>query len=239
LAPIQLSDPAGSATPILQLPPRQIFTHTQQPNQEGIAPPPPVPIRFDDNPDALALKSAIAVLQLQRRKAAEDIRRLQRIKEAALEDPEGFARDLADGRVVASEGGLGLQASTPDDPLSSSSSSSEDEGEDDGAPKVKKERTKERTEGKKSWHSLPARQNVIRCPPVNWSQYAVVGESLDKLHAEQVAAPTQGTPATVGSGGVYEFKGGVGKKEKLVGIAAPYTPGMDRLPDKKPKGPKR
>jgi len=205
----------------------------------GIAPPPPVPITFDENPDALALKSAIAVLQIQRRKAAEDIRRLQRAKEAALGDPDAFGHDLAEGRVVASEGGLGIQASLLDDPLSSTSSS-EDEGDGAGEPKVKKEKKKEaEPDGKKAWHSLPARQNVVRCPPVNWSQYAVVGESLDKLHADQVAAPTQGTPAAIGQGGVYEFKGGDGKKERLLGLAAPYTPGRDGLPEKKPKAPKR
>lgn len=88
------------------------------------------------------------------------------------------------------------------------------------------------------WAKLPKPQSIVRCPPINWSNYAVVGESLDKLHNEQLARPTQGTPAVVAPDGRYEFKGGDGKQEKLIGIAAPYMPGRDRL-EKKPKGPKR
>jgi hypothetical protein len=92
--------------------------------------------------------------------------------------------------------------------------------------------------GEKSWHTLPKPQNVVRCPPINWAQYAVVGESLDKLHAEQQRAPAQGSPAVVSPGGTYEFKGGGqggNPGEELVGIAAPYTPGRDKL-EKKAKG---
>jgi hypothetical protein len=92
-----------------------------------------------------------------------------------------------------------------------------------------------------AWRTLPKPQNVVRCPPINWAQYGVVGESLDKLHAEQQQAPNQGAPATLtpGAGGLtYEFKGEAGKQERLVGIAAPYAPGKDKLV-KKPRGGKR
>ncbi|KLU84187.1 hypothetical protein MAPG_03232, partial [Magnaporthiopsis poae ATCC 64411] len=97
------------------------------------------------------------------------------------------------------------------------------------------------------WRELPQRQNVVRCPPINWAQYAVVGESLEKLHNEQLTRPDLGTPRVVGPGGVYEFKGDQRQQQggppppqqaqKLVGVASPYMPGRDRL-DKKPKKPK-
>ncbi|KAK5987312.1 hypothetical protein PT974_11437 [Cladobotryum mycophilum] len=88
-----------------------------------------------------------------------------------------------------------------------------------------------------AWSSLPKQQDVLRCPPINWSQYGVVGESLDKLHAEQVARPTEGTPAAIGSGGMYEFKGGDGKQERYGGVAAPFSPLKDKI-EKKPRGKK-
>ena len=82
----------------------------------------------------------------------------------------------------------------------------------------------------------------MRCPPINWAQYGVVGESLDKLHAEQIAAPTLGVPATLGSGGTYEFKASepsaAEPARRLVTIAAPYAPGKDKIA-KKTRGGKR
>lgn len=189
--------PADKAT-VESLPPRQTFAHAQ-PNQVGVPPPPPKPIFLDENPDALALRSAIAVLQMQKRKAESDLVTLHKAKEAAVEDVHGFVKDLGE-RKVQSGGGV--------------------EGE-----------------GEKPWSQLPARQDVVRCPPINWSQYAVVGESLDKLHAEQRATPNLGVPATMGPGGTYEFKG-EGERRELVGVAAPYTPGRDKV-DKKNKGPKK
>ncbi|KAI0383846.1 hypothetical protein F5Y04DRAFT_22514 [Hypomontagnella monticulosa] len=271
--------PYSPITPPLNpvaLPPRPAYTHsTQQPQTASttIRPPPPEPIDFDANPDVLALKSAISILQLQRRKAAADMAALGRAKAAALAEPEAFVRDLTTGRVRIEGEGLFVSGEGSD-----SDSSEEDEDEDtdmaDVGPKeagegrvnnnpagpssgVKTEpdgmdvdaaqpqpqqnrqqqKQKQPKEPPKPWAKLPKPQNIVRCPPINWSQYAVVGESLDKLHAEQIARPSQGVPATLASDGRYEFKG-EGKQEKLLGIAAPYMPGKDRL-DKKPRGPKR
>ncbi|KKY36593.1 hypothetical protein UCDDA912_g03366 [Diaporthe ampelina] len=87
-----------------------------------------------------------------------------------------------------------------------------------------------------SWTNLPTPQEVVRMPAINWSKYAVVGESLDKLHREQLAKPTLGTPATVAADGkAYEFKGGPNPDDgkKSVGIAAPYDPLHDKF--KKPR----
>lgn len=86
------------------------------------------------------------------------------------------------------------------------------------------------------WTTLPTPQDVVRMPAINWSKYAVVGESLDKLHREQLAKPTLGTPATLAADGkAYEFKGGPNPDDgkKSVGIAAPYDPLHEKV--KKPR----
>ena len=204
LSPITPTLGPTDKPPPADLPPRQTFAHAQ-PNQVGVPPPQPRPILLDENPDALALRSAIAVLQMQKRRAEGDIVALQRAKEGALGDPEGFTRDLSEGRI-RSGGDAGGEGS----------------GDGEGRP----------------WGELPARQDVVRCPPVNWARYAVAGESLDKLHAEQRENPDLGVPATVAPDGTYEFKG-EGEKRGLVGVAAPYTPGRDKIADKKTKPPRR
>ncbi|KAL2113639.1 hypothetical protein VUR80DRAFT_3093 [Thermomyces stellatus] len=199
ISPITPTLGPSDKPPAESLPPRQTFAHAQ-PSQVGIPPPPPKPIMLDENPDALALRSAIAVLEMQKRRAEKDLVTLHKAKEAAMEDVEGFVKDLGERKVQSGVGGGG--------------------------------------QGEKAWSQLPARQDVVRCPPINWSKYAVVGESLDKLHAEQRASPNLGAPATLGPGGTYEFKG-EGERRELVGVAAPYTPGRDTIVDRKNKGPKK
>jgi len=53
----------------------------------------------------------------------------------------------------------------------------------------------------KSWEKLPKPQDVVRMPHINWDQYAVVGESLNKLHSEQLRNPPEGSPQRLGPGG--------------------------------------
>ncbi|PNY23605.1 Uncharacterized protein TCAP_06434 [Tolypocladium capitatum] len=196
---------------------RQAYAYSQ-PDQVGIAPPPPEPIDFDSNPDAIALRSAISVLQVQRTRATADIQALSRVKDEALGDPEAFMRDLAVGRIN-SRGDAARHTTDDDD--------EDDEDSDEDAGENSKPRARE-------WAALPQPQTIVRCPPINWSQYAVVGPSLDKLHAEQVSRPAQGTPASIGANGTYEFKGD-GKQERYPGVAAPYAPSKDRI-EKKAKG---
>ncbi|KAL2182722.1 hypothetical protein L209DRAFT_759938 [Thermothelomyces heterothallicus CBS 203.75] len=268
---------------------RPILTHTSQTDQVGIDPPPAQPIDFDSNPDVLALKSAISILQLQRARATADIRSLSKARDAALADPQAFAADLAAGRVQVEGDPLfsGTRASGPAGEDSDDDSESDaDEGEQqDGS--ARQEATPEseskadgstppadgaaaptrgnQPKGKRRpsaaadpdaakpqpWQRLPRPQNVVRCPPINWAKYGVVGESLDKLHAEQVAAPTPGAPMVLGPGGTYEFKAGGSAEDqsrgattageqprRLVGVAAPYNPFRDKL-EKKGKGGKR
>lgn len=284
-APAELAPGTAQQQP---LPPfsqtRQTFTHSQS-DQTGIPPPPapPQPISFDDNPDVLALKSAISILQLQKARATRDVQALSRAKEAALADTEGFIADLASGRV-GTQGDRLLPDLAPrrrvtepveeDEDDDDEDSSDEEDDDEEMAELVgrasasasasispqkdadkattsqnrkEKKRKKQPSAPPPAWRTLPKPQNVVRCPPINWSQYGVVGESLDKLHVEQQRAPSRGAPATLkpGPGGLtYEFKGessgssGSSEQNRLVGIAAPYAPGKDKL-EKKPRGGKR
>ncbi|KAM7188859.1 hypothetical protein V8F33_010406 [Rhypophila sp. PSN 637] len=248
---------------------RPVFTHSQ-PDQVAISQLPPAqPISFDDNPDVLALKSAISILQLQRARAQADMQALNQAKAAALADPAAFIADLTEGRVsmdgdplmsgqsrrTAAQADQDQQESS-----SSSSSSSEDEDEEEDSsmantktknkPQAKaKAKSPQRKKSKLNtttpWQKLPKPQTVVRMPPINWSQYGVVGESLDKLHAEQLAAPTSGAPVPLGPGGTFEFKAATEQMQQqqhhqtfqfqpppLKGgpsIAAPYTPGRDKI----------
>lgn len=253
--------PYSPITPPLrasELPARPEYTHLDQLPQTASDPPPPESIDFASNPDVLGLQSAIAILQMQKRKAAADMVALSKAKAAALADPAAFLADLGSGRVGQEGDNLFLGGDGDDDSSTDSDSELDEHAEGpssatklvDGAStrppprqKSKKDRkSKSSTQTSTTtsqppqpWQKLPKPQNVVRMPAINWSQYAIVGESLDKLHQEQVSAPTQGTPAIVQADGTYDFTFGSGpsgifnKQEKLVGIAAPYNPGKDKL----------
>ncbi|KAI8632091.1 hypothetical protein F5Y19DRAFT_493003 [Xylariaceae sp. FL1651] len=282
------------------LPPRPTYTHSSHTNATAAAAPPPEPIDFDSNPDVLALKSAISILQMQRRKAERDMATLARVKSAALAEPEAFVRDLTAGRVrVEGEGlfigGDGVARDEDSDSGSddsNNSSSDNDTTTTNNNNNIKSNNDDDEMRGVKSgdnpadnkqpqthqhaaretaaaaaetkpnikadpdvnkavggggeprlWAAIPKPQNIVRCPPINWSQYAVVGESLDRLHNEQVMRPAQGTPAVVTPEGRIEFSGGggggAGKQERYVGVAAPYVPGKDRIERKPKKAPPR
>ncbi|EPE36355.1 hypothetical protein GLAREA_05693 [Glarea lozoyensis ATCC 20868] len=196
-------------------PPRQTYTHPTQQPQVAIPLPPLEPIVFEDNPDVIALKSTIAILQIQARNATADIRTLKKVKERAVQNPKEFTDALVNGEL----GGQGPSVPMYHD---YDSEDSEDEKPEGGE------------EGNRKWPTLPKAQNVVRCPPINWTQYAVAGESLDKLHNDQVARPNEGMPRKTGANGELVFQGDGLKRATDFGIAAPYSPLTDRL-DKKPK----
>jgi hypothetical protein len=137
------------------------------------------------------------------------------MKERAVGDPEGFARALVAGDV----------ASKPDPVFNPSHESSSDEDDDEEESK-----TSDDIKGKDgSWGTLPTAQNIVRCPPINWAQYAVVGDSLDKLHKDQQSRPTEGTPQILQPDGTLAFGAEGHRRREDLGIAAPYQPGKDKI----------
>lgn len=118
-----------------------------------------------------------------------------------MADPEGFARDLAAGKIAMddAEGKAGCE-----DVVMGDASSDSAEG------------------GKREsrFGTIPAPQSVVRCPPVNWAQYHVVGEALDKLHEEQRLRPSSGEPQRDEP-----------RRAPPQVVAAPYRPFVDKLAD--------
>ena len=165
--------------------------------------PPPVPISESDNPDAIALRSAISILQLQKQQSLRDIHALDRMKRAAAADPERFARELAAGGLSAGEKGfLNLNVDEEEE-------DEEGGGNDDGM----------REDGGQdpftNLGKIPTPQNIVRMPPINWAKYQIVGEPLDKMHAEQLRRPSAGEPLQ-------------DRAPEHV-LASPYRPLVDKL----------
>ncbi|OBT63626.1 hypothetical protein VE03_07303 [Pseudogymnoascus sp. 23342-1-I1] len=191
-------------TNVPPLPQQPLRTYTHSKPDATFIPPPPAPVEvidFDSNTDVLAVKSAISVLQLQKKKAAQDIRTLQRFKNQAMQDPEAFLR-AADLGEIRTDG----DATFPED--------SEEEDDDDdvdgdvemnGTEEVHKASaengTAQKTKSHTSFPPLPVPQKVVKVPPINWAQYGVIGESLDKLHNDQLQHPIPGSPARLGRDG--------------------------------------
>lgn len=212
------SSPPSSSLPSGQVgrgKPATYYTHSASP-QTFISQPPPQPITLDENPDAIALRSAISILQLQRHQAQRDIRTLQSIKERAVDNPEGFVAALRDKSINTKPDKLFAPQMAEDD--------SDDEVKSDPHGMDGRQ-----TGSEGSWPLLPAPQTVVRCPPINWAQYAVVGESLDKLHAEQQERPVNGFPQRLGSDGYLTRYEGSDRRAEPAVIASPYAPGKDKL----------
>ncbi|GES64952.1 hypothetical protein ATEIFO6365_0009044700 [Aspergillus terreus] len=169
--------------------------------------PPPVPISESENPDAIALRSALSILQLQKQQSLRDIRTLERLKKAAAADPEGFARELAAGNLSAKDPG-GFVNFTHDE---------EDGGDGEDESGEAEESNKSR--GASGLGTIPTPQNVVRMPPINWAKYQVVGEPLDRMHEEQRRRPSSGEPRREDST--------QRAPEHL--LAAPYRPLVDKL----------
>ncbi|KEQ75635.1 hypothetical protein M436DRAFT_41102 [Aureobasidium namibiae CBS 147.97] len=60
--------------------------------------------------------------------------------------------------------------------------------------------------------AVPLPQDVVRCPPIEWAKYNIIGESLDKLHNDQQVRP-----------------GDLGSSQRESVVAAPYNPFLDKL----------
>lgn len=153
-------------------------------------------------------------------------------KQRALSNPEGFATALKEGRIRMRGDGL----------LDPSGDADSDEDMEDADQTMKTESGTQavaRVKDEEKWEPLPTSQNVVRMPPINWEQYGVVGDSLEKLHKDQVARPVEGMPQRMGPDGQFHT-GPEGQRREYAGVASPYNPLKDRIekPNSK-KGGKR
>lgn len=180
--------------------------------------PPSVPISESENPDAIALRSAISLLQLQREKSKRDLKALEDLKAAAVQDPHAFVRSLQEQRKEAAGKPRDMLTPTLADiaDLAASESAQGHPVEKDG---VRKDSTQ--VEGpipdKPTFPPVPQPQNVVRCPPVNWAKYHIVGEPLDKMHEEQKRYPGASEPPRAQNGA----------RAPPHRVAAPYSPFTD------------
>ncbi|KAL8673184.1 MAG: hypothetical protein Q9168_002376 [Polycauliona sp. 1 TL-2023] len=209
------SPPFSPITPVMsnEFPPPDSQT---QPTSQPMENPLLKPISESDNTDAIALRAAISVLLLQRQQAHRDITTLQRQKKQAMADPAAFTEALETRQIKMK----------PTGPLHSETSfklppfSMRDEQESSGTESDTETR-KSQPSSKSDFGDIPGSQEVVRCPPINWAKYHVLGEPLDSLHEEQRRRPVDGQ--RVGEG---QTRG-----EEHV-IAAPYDPFKDKLAPK-------
>lgn len=112
---------------------------------------------------------------------------LEEQKKIATADPEGFARTVSSrGIKTVGSGGL-VVGPNPNIPKGESNDDDHDNVMDsDGGDRH------EHMQEPSKFDDIPGPQNVVRCPPINWSKYHIVGEPLDKLHEEQRRKPTPG-----------------------------------------------
>jgi len=186
--------------------------------QEPQPPPPSQPISMSDNPDAIALRAAMSILQIQRQQALRDMKTLEQQKIKASADPEAFARGVSEGRIQA----RGVQGIIPtaDEQDQDEDSEVDVSSDNPGSTRVGGDGGKVELFG-----TIPSAQNVVRMPPVNWAKYHIVGESLDKLHEEQRARPSPGQPLRDENLRPRE------RAPESV-IAAPYNPWVDKVGEK-------
>jgi hypothetical protein len=207
LAPIERTEPQPRPAP----PP--VATFRQQP--------PSVAISDSDNPDVIALRSAISILQLQREKSKRDLKALSDLKTVAVADPAGFVQSMTQNRAQAAQSyndvltptlaGLADAAPGADAEMKDAQAGADARKDSAdvgvGAPSASK------------FPVIPQPQNIVRCPPINWEKYHIVGEPLDKLHEEQKKWPGQSEPPRKPSG----------QRAPPHSIAAPYSPFEDGI----------
>lgn len=198
------------------------------PSQAPVFAPEPVPISESQNPDAIALRSSLSILQMQRQQALRDIRKLDELKQAAARDPETFSRELTSGRLKSATGDIMHPHPASDDGEETVDKHEKEEDAEDAEEEdnmqvdgVTGHQSAQSEAGKLG--EIPTPQNVVRMPPINWAKYHIVGESLDELHEEQRRRPSPGEPRRETSAPVPPAR----NPEHFV--AAPYRPFVDRL----------
>ncbi|KAI9677894.1 MAG: hypothetical protein M1829_002391 [Trizodia sp. TS-e1964] len=188
-------------------------------------PPPPLPrISSSDNADAIALRSAISILHLQRERSKADLKKLDALKHSAAANPRAFARDLAAGRVRSVEPVSGLDAWQQSPSLPDASLPPLPLPPFSAHPHASREPA--------LFAAIPTPQNVVRCPAINWAKYQIVGAPLSRLHEEQQARPLPGEPlARSDSSDSSAYRAGADAAEQAPEalIASPYRPLLDKI----------
>jgi hypothetical protein len=197
--------------PMLDLAPPSQASHDHQTGAERPSQT-TIPISLQSNPDAIALRSALSILQLQRAQSTSDLQTLETIKTQAASSVEAFTHEVRAGRITMGQARAGLlgpevsnvrpakrsrrevEESENDD--HGTDESQEEDDEEDGDESMPDEASVDLDHQTHQFPSIPGPQNIVRCPPINWSKYHIVGESLDKLHEEQKTRPISGEPST-------------------------------------------
>ncbi|OAX79073.1 hypothetical protein ACJ72_06607 [Emergomyces africanus] len=186
----------------------------------------PVPISERDNPDVIALHSAISILQLQKQRALRDIKTLDHLKHSAAAHPEAFASELAKGNLTSTAGDIfnptGLEDEDEDEepgPVEQRTTAGENTASalHEGAAMM----DTDKLPSPPSFGKIPSPQQVVRMPPINWAKYHIVGRPLDKLHEEQRRRPS--------SGELRRDEAPSQQRAQEHFIAAPYRPFTDIL----------
>ncbi|KAG8631875.1 hypothetical protein KVT40_001015 [Elsinoe batatas] len=158
------------------------------PNVDLIDNPPSRPFSDEDSTDAIALRAAISSLQVQRKKAEEDIKTLQKIRNDALARPDEFQKHVVETATKQLRKPSKFNVNAPD------------------------EQDEKMVDSPQAFPPIPEPQDVVRCPPINWDKYHVVGESFDRMHNAQKAGQR--------------------------GVASQYDPAVDRLETRKNSTPR-
>ncbi|KAH5176935.1 hypothetical protein HBI69_203810 [Parastagonospora nodorum] len=192
--------------------PPPVATFTQQPAS--------VAISESDNPDVIALRSAISLLQLQREKSKRDLKALAELKTVAVADPQGFVQSIQQNRAQAAQSYNDILTPTLAG-LADSVSAAQGNANANAGPDTRKDSADvgAPAAGAPKFPAIPQAQNIVRCPPINWEKYHIVGEPLDKLHEEQKKWPGQPEPPRTQAGA----------RAPPHSIAAPYSPFTDGI----------
>jgi hypothetical protein len=181
--------------------------------QSSVPPLPAAPLSESENSDAIALRSAISILQLQRQQSVRDLQKLEKQKHDAVAHSNGFAEELVAGRIsMGDNGGLIGLPLISNTTRTSEESAIEEDLSDSGVRDTPTQTPR--------FGPIPTPQNIVRCPPINWAKYHVIGDSLHKLHEEQRLRPASGEPQKDEP-----------RRAPVHVIAAPYRPFEDKIAD--------
>ncbi|KAI4728666.1 hypothetical protein E4T49_03492 [Aureobasidium sp. EXF-10728] len=222
-----LTPPAQPAKLATTTPPKPI--QPPPPPPQFIEQPPSLPFSSHDSSDAIALRAAISSLQFQRLQAQRDLRTLEDIKRQAVERPEEYRRHvIATAHAKPSPPPWAVRDSPDqdiddhDDAVLGASSMSEHDSAGSQSEATTKpypvtygsmlQPSAKITAQSATFPAVPLPQDVVRCPPIEWAKYNIVGESLDKLHRDQQVRP-----------------GDAASSQRDMVVAAPYNPFLDKL----------